>query len=269
MTPIEEARAALASYDERYEGFDRHFPEEFKRVVAALRARIADHEALRYMHDELRSVTNEHIAELKAEVARLTTPLTDGDLAQALYRTLYDAGVSFESASLIPRLTATVRAVVRGDAKLPQNSDDEREALVLALFAWIEEWSRVGTDRHRPSLAEHLTERMLTAGFHRQGPITDAQRHADELLLYVEYCLALPMYQNAISEFGQGAVETLRMVRRTLVDGLHDDARAAAAPRLAPDADARLAAWRAESPEDRVNTFPSRGWRDYAAARNA
>jgi len=32
------------------------------------------------------------------------------DLAQALFRTLYDAGVSFQSGDLIPRLTATVRA---------------------------------------------------------------------------------------------------------------------------------------------------------------
>ena len=35
----------------------------------------------------------------------------EAELAQALFRTLYDAGVSFNSADLIPRLTATVRAV--------------------------------------------------------------------------------------------------------------------------------------------------------------
>ena len=56
---------------------------------------------------------------------------------------------------------------------------------------------------------------------------SDAQRNADDLLAYVDYCLVLPMYQNAISDYGEGVVETLRMVKRTLTNGLHPDARAA------------------------------------------
>lgn len=42
-----------------------------------LRALVADHKALRHMHNELRSVCNTHIAELEAEVTRLTKPPTE------------------------------------------------------------------------------------------------------------------------------------------------------------------------------------------------
>lgn len=156
--------------------------------------------------------------------------------------------------------------------------DDDREALADLLMSDAVMFS----DTMGRDYVYTEADAILAAGFRRPGPansseidatgispITDAQKHADELLAYVDYCLGLPMYQTVISEFGQGAVETLRMVKRTLTEGLHPDARDAVAPWLAPDADAKLAAWRAESPEDRATTFPSRGWRDYEAARNA
>lgn len=44
---------------------------------------------------------------------------------------------------------------------------------------------------------------------------------------WIDKTLALPMYQNAISEYGQGVVETLRTVRKLLDGGMHPDARAA------------------------------------------
>ncbi|GAA1915159.1 hypothetical protein GCM10009775_04490 [Microbacterium aoyamense] len=52
----------------------------------------------------------EECPECKAGVD-LLTERDAYDLAQALYRTLYEAGVSFESNDLIPKLTATVRAL--------------------------------------------------------------------------------------------------------------------------------------------------------------
>jgi hypothetical protein len=48
---------------------------------------------------------------LEGERARVRT-YDEEALAQALYRTLYDAGVSFSSNDVIPKLTATVRAVM-------------------------------------------------------------------------------------------------------------------------------------------------------------
>lgn len=52
-----------------------------------IRALVADHKALRHMHNELRSVCNAHIAELEAEVESLTTPPAD-DEREALARIL-------------------------------------------------------------------------------------------------------------------------------------------------------------------------------------
>jgi hypothetical protein len=43
---------------------------------------------------------------------RPTEPDEDAALGQALYRVLYDAGVSFESATVIPMLSAAARAVL-------------------------------------------------------------------------------------------------------------------------------------------------------------
>ena len=51
------------------------------------------------------------IRSLEGERARVRT-YDEEALAQALYRTLYDAGVSFSSNDVIPKLTATVRAVM-------------------------------------------------------------------------------------------------------------------------------------------------------------
>jgi hypothetical protein len=58
--------------------------------------------------------------------------------------------------------------------KFEPPTDDEREALTLAFFEWINEgWLSAGTDQHRPSLSEYLADAVLAAGFRRQGPITD------------------------------------------------------------------------------------------------
>lgn len=57
------------------------------------------------------------------------------DLAQALFHTLYDAGVSFKSGDLIPRLTATVRAL--GYRHMPEvTAPDEREALFRLIYGY-------------------------------------------------------------------------------------------------------------------------------------
>lgn len=112
-------------------------------------------------------------------------------------------------------------------------SDDEREALarVIRENRSIAKIMGDGYVSVMQAGDDEIADAILASDVwrnRRQGPITDAQRHADDLLWYVDYCLGLPMYQNAISEFGQGAVEALRMVKRTLADGLHPDAQAAA-----------------------------------------
>lgn len=110
-------------------------------------------------------------------------------------------------------------------------ADDEREALAVIVKRVAQKFGgpSMAEFENDPPIRKHYAtaEAVLAAGFRRQEPITDAQKHADELLSYVDYCLGLPMYQNTISDFGQGAVETLRMVKRTLTKGLHSDARAA------------------------------------------
>jgi hypothetical protein len=47
----------------------------------------------------------------------------------------------------------------------------------------------------------------------------DEREH--ETVAWIDYCLSLPMYQNVISEYGQGAVETLTSVRKWLTEGIH------------------------------------------------
>ncbi|WP_194385348.1 hypothetical protein [Microbacterium luteum] len=98
---------------------------------------------------------------------------------------------------------------------------DVREGYVDAKAIYDRTASGAEFDRWLSSLLEGERARARTE-------TSDAQRYADDLLAYVDYCLGLPMYQNAISDYGEGVVETLRMVKRTLTNGLHPDARAAA-----------------------------------------
>ena len=155
------------------------------------------------------------------------------------------------SQSRTDRMANALRTLIADHDRLTADLSTTRRLYVTDVQGWQEE---AAEEMDRAEKAEAQLARL---------------KHADELLAYVDYCLGLPMYQNAISDSGHGAVETLRMTKRTLAEGLHPDALAAVAPWLAPDADAKLAAWRAECPEDRASTFPSRGWRDYAAARDA
>ena len=54
--------------------------------------------------------------------------------------------------------------------------------------------------------AKRITE--LEAG--RQGPITDAQKHADDLLAYVDYCLGLPVSLISTYSPGKGSRPSFR-----------------------------------------------------------
>lgn len=51
-------------------------------------------------------------------------------------------------------------------------------------------------------------------------------RHLRETLAYIDYTLALPMFQNAISDSGKDIVATLNSVRMLLNGGMHPDMRA-------------------------------------------
>jgi hypothetical protein len=183
MTAIEAAKAALTEARGRLKipAPDMDERRSFRDVEAALSNLITEHERVTsgdtYAEHDAKHWHDRYVA--GEEIDRLTTPPTDDELAQALYRTLYDAGVSFESASLIPRLTATVRAVVQGGAKLPQNSDDEREQVEQAA-------RRLETSTHLDMLALDRADlatviEAARAGFHRQGPTTppsDDEREA-------------------------------------------------------------------------------------------
>lgn len=46
-----------------------------------------------------------------------------------------------------------------------------------------------------------------------------------ETIAYIDYTLGLPMFQNAISEYGRGVVETLGSIRSLLTGGMHPDMR--------------------------------------------
>jgi hypothetical protein len=53
--------------------------------------------------------------------------------------------------------------------------------------------------------------------------VSTEEARAAETLAWIDYCLSLPMYQNVISEYGQGAVETLQSVRKWLTEGINPD----------------------------------------------
>ncbi len=80
-------------------------------------------------------------------------------------------------------------------------------------------------------LIGRTVEAVVAAGWRPPTERTDAEKHADELLLWIDYCLSLPMYQNVISDYGQGVVEAYRAARKILTKGLHPDAARLAADR--------------------------------------
>src|SRR5690606_15932628 len=71
----------------------------------------------------------------------------EDELAQALFRTLYDAGVSFESAQVIPMLTATVRSL--GYRKLGPVSEREAKITGDLVTMRVVEWRRITDELSR------------------------------------------------------------------------------------------------------------------------
>lgn len=111
----------------------------------------------------------------------------EADLAQALFRTLYDAGVSFNSNDLIPRLTATVLAA--GYRHMPEvtapDEREEREELIALRLASYPKRMSDGYNSVVVRSNEDAADVVLAAGFRRSReattepqPITDANAYA-------------------------------------------------------------------------------------------
>lgn len=228
--PPEDAR------DEAYEMFDRWLAGPVAGVVSPAAAqtwdRVHNRPADIYTPPEDR-VAPPTRNEREALIARfdmlrnsgVCSPTTRGllDDAEALLRRQGSTDPKCEHGIALSDLCAYADHMTN-DETAPPADDEPVES--MARIIWETSQADEGTIT---ATGANIVARALAAtGFGRQGPITDAQKHADELLAYIDYCLGLPMYQNAISEFGQGVVEMLRMVRRTFAEGLHPDARTAA-----------------------------------------
>ena len=99
---------------------------------------------------------------------------------------------------------------------------DEREALAKALNLAYDRVTGMGAtdEQHLPA-----ADAILAAGYRK--PEAAPSDPDSDVRAWIDKTLALPMYQNAISEYGQGVVETLRSVRKVLDGGMHPDTRAA------------------------------------------
>jgi hypothetical protein len=166
MTAIEDARAELATAVADY----RHlFPEPYSLPPNLTLATIfaAEHERLTEVIESARGLVDTFerngekampvfLQRYRRIMERLTVPTIP-------YETDEGVVVAVDLDGTVHRMKPT------------PPTDDEREALTLAFFAWINDgWLSAGTDQHRPSLSEYLADAVLAAGFRRQGPITPA-----------------------------------------------------------------------------------------------
>lgn len=118
-----------------------------------IRALVADHKALRHMHNELRSVCNAHIAELEAEIDRV------------------------RAHPLVATVDMNASVVIDTDDYLAMSrpTDDEREALAeIAREAWAHYQVIQNDPEFGGDFEDVLAYRLALAGFRRQEPITDA-----------------------------------------------------------------------------------------------